>query len=61
MEPESRPVKVVYDDGERIRALRGMLVGESDDKLFLILRRAGGDRAFIAKSAVRSIMEESGP
>ncbi len=46
--------KVVYTDGDRVRAIRGHVVGESEDGLFLILQRRDG-KIQIAKSAILKI------
>ncbi len=46
--------KVVYNDGDRVRAIRGRILGESEDGLFLILQRRDG-KIQIAKSAILKI------
>lgn len=48
--------KVVYQEGGHIRAVRGRLVGDSEDGLFLVLRRRSGE-VRIAKSCVLKIEE----
>jgi len=56
-ESEAKPfVKIVYDDGEGTRALRGVIESDTPDGLFLIVVRPNGDRAWIAKSAVRAVI-----
>jgi hypothetical protein len=47
--------KIVHDDGEGPRALRGYVLGESPDGLFFIVQRPLGDEVWLAKSSVRSI------
>ena len=53
-EGERNESKVVYNDGSRTRAIRGRVVGESEDGLFLILQRRDG-QIQIAKSAILKI------
>ncbi len=48
--------KVVYREGHEIRAIRGTLLGESEDGLFLILQRRDGELR-IAKAIVLKIEE----
>ncbi len=48
--------KVVYKEGEHIRAIRGRLVGWSKDGLFLILQRRDGTLR-IAKSVILKVEE----
>jgi len=52
---EHETVKIVFHDGEQTRALRGVIEGETPDGLFFIVLRPLGDRARIAKTAVRAI------
>ncbi len=48
--------KVVYREGHEIRAIRGTLLGESEDGLFLILQRRDGELR-VAKSVIIKIEE----
>ncbi len=46
----------MYTEGPEIRAVRGRLLGESEDGLFLILRRRDGELR-VAKSVVIKVEE----
>jgi hypothetical protein len=61
MELESKLVRVIYETGDRTRSLNGTLVGETEDRLFLIVVRPLGDRVLISKSSIRAITEEGRP
>ncbi len=53
-----RETKVVYEEMGHIRAIRGVLMGDSKDGLFVILQRRAGE-VRIAKSCIVK-MEEGG-
>ncbi len=48
--------KIVYVEGGTIRAVRGVLLGDSDDGLFIILQRRAGE-VRIAKNIILKIEE----
>ncbi len=55
IETESKPVKILYDDGDGTRALRGVIESETTDGLFFVVVRPRGDKVWVAKSAVKAI------
>ena len=46
---------VIYYDGEKTRALKGILIGETPDGQFFVVKRPFGDLIWVRKTAVASV------